>query len=276
MLRTFYYLVPFLLIGLLTGDGYAVIHSEVNLRELLPRDQKLIVVLLGPPGAGKGTQGSLLARDFGIPHISPGQLLRNEVAAQTVLGTQASALMKAGKFVPSDLILDVVFRRVSEEDAEQGYILDGFPRTTELAKAFMAHQYAHREEGGLDLQTPVDPPLLIVFNFTTSREVVTQRLTHRRLCQKCEIEVTVQTNDPQTIELCSQCGQPVVRRPDDHEEAIYQRFDLYVKNQADLEQSLFSHFSISTATIDAEQQIESIHEQIITRILEVLLEKRVG
>ena len=167
------------------------------------------IVLLGAPGAGKGTQAQKLVADFGVAHISTGDLLRNAVKAESELGLQAKSYMDAGQLVPDSLVIDLVKERLAEPDAQKGWILDGFPRNTAQAEVLDAEL----AKMGIEL----DGALLVDVAF----DVIVKRLSSRRTCRSCGY-----TAGPET-EVCPRCGGEMYQRDDDKPETIQKRLDTY-------------------------------------------------
>ena len=175
------------------------------------------LVLLGPPGAGKGTQAAKLSTYLGVPRISTGDILRRNVADNTDLGKKAKAYMDAGQLVPDDLVIAMTERRLKEADAKTGFILDGFPRTIAQAEA-------------LAKLTPLDAAV----NFFLEPEDLIKRNTGRRVCPKCEAVYHVLMNPPKKNGICDRCGSPLVIRSDDKEEVVRKRIETYEKQTAPL------------------------------------------
>ena len=174
------------------------------------------IVLLGAPGAGKGTQASKLVEEFGTPHISTGDILRAAVKNQTELGKKAKAFMDAGDLVPDSLIIDLMNERLQQPDAAEGFILDGFPRTTAQAEAL--------DELLKKIERPLDAALLVDVDF----EVIVKRLTERRCCKECGYIGT--TADAS----CPKCGGEMYQRDDDNEATVRNRLAVYEKSTAPL------------------------------------------
>jgi len=168
------------------------------------------IILMGPPGAGKGTQAAKLAAKLGVPHVSTGDILRHNVDRGTQLGKKAHDYMAAGKLVPDDLVIEMVRRRLKDKDAAQGFILDGFPRTLGQAKA-------------LDGFAPVD----IVVNLYLDPEDLVKRSTGRLVCPKDDTVYHILTNPPRTRGVCDMCGSTLVVREDDREEVVRTRIRTY-------------------------------------------------
>lgn len=180
------------------------------------------LILLGAPGAGKGTVAKLLTQLDGSVQISTGDILRAAVAAGTELGKKAEAAMKAGDLVSDDLIMGIMSERLKQSDCKNGYLLDGFPRTIPQAEALKKMLAAMGEK--LDCVVNIDVP----------REVILDRLTTRRTCTKCNAIYNVKSNPPKKAGVCDKCGGPVVQRDDETEAAISNRLDVYNQKTAPL------------------------------------------
>ena len=177
------------------------------------------IILLGAPGAGKGTQANLIARRYGIPQISTGDILRENVALATELGRKADPIMKSGALVPDDLILAMVKDRLSLPDCDRGFILDGFPRTVKQAE-WLDQYLASREFSGRRF-----PP--VVMNVEVSYNQLVQRLTGRRSCPREGKIYNIYFQPPQKEGVCDCCGSQLVQRKDDTEEVISKRLQEY-------------------------------------------------
>ena len=174
------------------------------------------IVLLGGPGAGKGTQAAKLVEEFKTPHISTGDMLRAAVKAGTPLGKKAKTYMDAGELVPDDVIIGVVIDRLQEPDTDAGFILDGFPRTSAQAVALDA------ELG--KLERPLDAALLI----DVDPEVIVKRLCSRRMCRECGFIGS------EADAVCPKCGGEMYQRDDDNETTVRNRLDVYEKSTSPL------------------------------------------
>lgn len=180
------------------------------------------LILLGAPGAGKGTVAKLLTAMDGSVQISTGDILRAAVAAGSELGKQAEAAMKAGDLVSDDLIMGIMGDRLKEDDCKNGYLLDGFPRTIPQAEALKT------------LLEKLGEKLDFVVNIDVPRDVILDRLTTRRTCTDCGAIYNVKSNPPKQEAKCDDCGGPVVQRDDETEEAIGNRLDVYNEKTAPL------------------------------------------
>lgn len=180
------------------------------------------LILLGAPGAGKGTVAKLLTKMDGSVQISTGDILRGAVAAGTELGKKAETAMKAGDLVSDDLIMGIMEERLKEDDCKAGYLLDGFPRTIPQAEALKVLLEKMGEK--LDFAVEIDVP----------REVILDRLTTRRTCSSCGEIYNVKSNPPKVEGVCDKCGGAVVQRDDETEEAISNRLNVYNAQTAPL------------------------------------------
>jgi adenylate kinase len=176
-------------------------------------DVALNLVVMGPPGAGKGTQAERFARDHGIPKISTGDILREAVQADTPLGRQVSTLMSSGQLVSDDLIIGIVRERLSKPDTERGFVLDGFPRTVAQADAL---------DGLLDGRGP-----LIVVEIQVPDEELVRRVRSRRICANCGRTVSAFSGDATELARCESCGGELVSRSDDGEKVVRDRLKVY-------------------------------------------------
>ncbi len=182
----------------------------------------MIVILLGAPGAGKGTQGSLISKQFAIPQISTGDILRSEVKKSTELGKQAKNFMDKGELVPDGIIIGMMENRIKASDCSNGFILDGFPRTVEQADALRKML----DKNGLDLNCA----LLI----DVSEDAIIERLTGRRVCPNCGEVYHLQYNPPKKDNVCDKCGAKLIQRDDDRKEIVKNRLDVYNRSTAPL------------------------------------------
>ena len=175
------------------------------------------LILLGAPGAGKGTVAKLLTKIDGSVQISTGDILRGAVQAGTELGKKAEAFMKAGDLVPDDLIMGIMETRLQEPDCAKGFLLDGFPRTIPQAEALKT------------LLAKLNIKLDVVANIEVPRQEILNRLTTRRTCvnPQCQAIYNVRSQPPKVEGVCDKCGSPIVQRDDETEEAISKRLDTY-------------------------------------------------
>lgn len=174
------------------------------------------IVLLGAPGAGKGTQAAKLVEKYGFAHISTGDILRAAVKNQTPLGIEAKKYMDAGDLVPDELVIGLVKERLKDDDTKAGFILDGFPRTSAQAVALSTEL--------AELERPLDAALLV----DVDKEVIIGRLTSRRVCRNCGYIGT------EADKVCPKCGGEMYQRDDDNEATVRNRLDVYESSTAPL------------------------------------------
>jgi adenylate kinase len=179
-----------------------------------------VVILLGAPGAGKGTQASRLSERRSLPHVSTGDLFRSNVAKGTELGRRAKGFMERGELVPDDIVLDLLFERVRLEDCEAGYVLDGFPRT--LPQAI---ELERRLDGDAELA---------VVEIAVPDEVIVRRIAGRLVCKGCGNVQHALYDPPAEEGVCDECGGELVQRPDDRPEVVHERLRVYHEQTAPL------------------------------------------
>ncbi|MCD6470293.1 adenylate kinase [Candidatus Bathyarchaeota archaeon] len=168
------------------------------------------IVILGPPGSGKGTYASRLKDLLGIPHISTGDMVREEIRAQTELGKIMKAYSERGELVPDEIIIDMLAKRLSKSDAQRGFILDGFPRTLKQAEYL-------EKISGVDL----------VINLNVPDEIIIQRLSNRLICKRCGAIYNRLTLKPKVDGICDKCGGELYQREDDRPEVSQERLNVY-------------------------------------------------
>lgn len=169
------------------------------------------LVLMGPPGAGKGTQGEILSKRLGIDTISTGVMLRTAIKEQTEVGKMAEKYINDGKLVPDDVIVKIVKERLEKPDCAKGFILDGFPRTTAQAEALT--------ESGVKIDK--------VLSLEVDDEKIVERLSSRRECKECGAPYNVISNKPKTEGKCDKCGGDLIQRADDNPDTIKNRLNVY-------------------------------------------------
>lgn len=180
------------------------------------------IILLGPPGAGKGTQAKKIVEKYQIPHISTGDILREAVASETELGKKAVEFMNHGELVPDEIVIGIVAERISKEDCLNGFLLDGFPRTIAQAQALQEELV----ENGWNVD--------YVLNIEVDEEELIQRLTGRRSCPACGSVYHLVFNPPGQLDICDNCGEELVQRKDDTFETVKKRLDVYTEQTAAL------------------------------------------
>lgn len=205
----------FLSLCLIVASLGIVLHAQ----ETTLTPQK-VLILLGPPGSGKGTQAVRLSKEIGIPHISTGDLFRDNLSRNTELGKKAKAYMEGGKLVPDELVLEMLFDRVSQPDCVNGYLLDGFPRTVPQAEALDKHL-------GKNVQ-------VIALNLLVRDELIIKRIAGRLTCKKGGHIYNSFLSPPKNKEICDACGGELIQRSDDAPEVVKERLRVYHDQTAPL------------------------------------------
>ena len=210
------------------------------------------LILLGPPGAGKGTQAQFLVEKFGIPQVSTGDMLRAAVAAGTEMGLQAKACMERGDLVPDAVVVGIVKDRLLEDDCANGYILDGFPRTVAQADAL---------SGALaDAGQKIDA----VIAFTVDAEALVERLTGRRTCRGCAAGYHIRFDPPSSEGICDKCGGELYQRDDDKEETIRKRLTVYEEQTSPLVDYYCQAGLLKT--VDGMAPIDQVRQTILSQL----------
>lgn len=173
------------------------------------------LILLGPPGAGKGTQAAKIVEAYGIPHISTGDIFRENIKAGTPLGKKAKEYMDKGELVPDSLVIDLATDRLTKEDCKKGFLLDGFPRTIEQAVALDAFLRERHEK--------IDH----VIDIQASKKLLMERLLGRRVCKSCGASYHITSMKPKKDGECDLCHGKLIQRADDNEETVINRIDVY-------------------------------------------------
>lgn len=205
------------------------------------------IVLLGPPGSGKGTQAKMIADKYKILHISTGDILRENVRNGTKLGKEAKKFMDAGQLVPDKLLIDIIKDRLSKPDVKSGYMLDGYPRTTPQAEALSKMLP--------ELKQKID----VVLNIEVPDDELVRRLSGRRMC-KCGVSYHLIFNPPKKAGICDKCGGELYHRDDDKEAAILNRLEVYKKQT----QPLIDYYTKAKiiANVNGAAEIPAIFEEI--------------
>jgi adenylate kinase len=211
------------------------------------------VILLGAPGAGKGTQAKRIAERYDIPHISTGDILREHRDHGTALGKQADAIMSRGELVSDKIVCDMVESRLSRQDCDRGFILDGFPRTLEQAK-WLDTVLAAKQYGGQQLAP-------VVIDFPVSYNELFKRLAGRRSCPVDKTVYNVYSQPPRVPDTCDSCGAKLITRKDDTEEAVPVRLKSY--EQETLPLTDYYRQQGRLRVINGEQDPNAITEQVI-------------
>lgn len=210
------------------------------------------IVLLGAPGSGKGTQAKKLMADKNIPQISTGDMLREAVAAGTRFGLKAQSVMDAGNLVPDEVVLGIISERLSQPDAADGFILDGFPRTKQQALDL--------EELLDQLGTPLNTAVLMDIDF----DILMKRLTGRRTCSLTGKLLNVYFSSQEELDECTSAGGELIQREDDNEETISNRLNVYRENTEPL--IVFYEKRGKLTRIDAEGSIDEVYDRLVSAL----------
>lgn len=216
------------------------------------------LILLGPPGAGKGTQAERLQADFGLAHISTGDMLRAQVAQGTELGLEAQKYMSAGELVPDEVILGMIGERIAEQDAREGFLLDGFPRTAGQADALAATLAGS------------DRRLTAALLIEVPDEEVVRRLAGRRVCLKGGHVYHVVFDPPKREGVCDQDGSRLIQRDDDREDTIRRRLEVYARQTAPLVEYYESAGLLRR--FDGQRSPNEVHDHIRATVATLRLE----
>ena len=210
------------------------------------------LILLGPPGAGKGTQAKLLKEKFNIPQVSTGDILRKAVKDQTDIGIEVQSFMKAGNLVPDELVIGLIKERIKEEDCTSGFILDGFPRT--------------QVQAGKLTETLADMGIAIdaVVEFTVDNKALVERLTGRRTCADCGAMFHETARKPKVEGICDHCGGNLFQRNDDKRETIINRLEIYEQKT----QPLIKYYQQQgrLKTIEGQGDVQKVFSQLCSLI----------
>ena len=206
------------------------------------------IVFMGPPGAGKGTQAEKIIEKYQIPHISTGDMFRKAIKDQTELGMEAKRYMDQGALVPDHVTIGIVKDRLSESDCKSGFLLDGFPRTVDQAKALD------------EILTSLDSKIDYVINIDVDLDILKERLTGRRICRSCGATYHRVFNPPAVAGVCDKCGGELYQRKDDNEETVGNRLDVYVSQT----KPLLDYYSLAgnLVNINGQQSIDLVFAEI--------------
>lgn len=207
------------------------------------------LILLGPPGAGKGTQASAIVKRYDIPHISTGDIFRENIKKGTELGLKAKSYMDKGLLVPDDLVISIVKNRLLEDDCKKGFLLDGFPRTLSQGEALDEVL----KDMGLELTR--------VINIDVEKEVLIERAIGRRVCKECGATYHIKFSPPKEEDVCDKCGGKLFQRDDDTKETIEKRIQVYTEQT----KPLIDYYTKKglILNIDGSKSIESIFQDIV-------------
>ena len=182
----------------------------------------MVIIMLGAPGTGKGTIAGILTEKLEIPQVSTGDIFRKHIGEQTELGKLAEKYISQGKLVPDDVTIGLVENRLEEDDVKEGIILDGFPRTVKQAEEL--DKMLENKGKQVDL----------VINLTTPEEEIVERIVNRRICSNCKSVYNLVLNPPKQEGICDKCGGELIKRKDDNEETVKQRFNSYIEQTSPL------------------------------------------
>lgn len=211
------------------------------------------IILMGPPGAGKGTQAKRIVDAFKLPHISTGDMFREAISQGTPLGLQAKAIIERGDLVPDELTIGLVKERLSRDDCAEGFLLDGFPRTIPQAEALKAL--------GPEIGRAID----LVIDISVPDEELVRRIAGRRVCPKCGASYHITDMKPKKEGICDRCGAELIQRKDDNAESLKVRLDNYYKQTAPLidfyeKEGLYHHFDGMVGADNLFKEIQTLLE----------------
>ena len=206
------------------------------------------LLIMGRPGAGKGTQAANIKEYYNIPHISTGDMFRAAIKNQTALGLEAKGYMEKGALVPDEVTIGIVKERLLEDDCKKGFLLDGFPRT--IAQAEALDEFLKANNILLDAVLDVNVPA----------EILIRRMVGRRVCKTCGATFHVEFNAPKVEGICDNCGQPLIQRPDDTEETAVNRLSVYDNQTAPLLE--FYKKQNILKTVNGDQPLDKVFEDI--------------
>lgn len=218
----------------------------------------MIIIMMGAPGTGKGTIAGILSKKIGIPQVSTGDIFRKNIAEKTELGKLAESYISKGKLVPDDVTVKLIKDRLTKEDAKDGVILDGFPRTTAQAQALD------------DLLEDSNQKVDMAINLSTPEKEIIERIVNRRICpnSKCKAVYNLILTPPKEAGICDKCGSKLTAREDDNEETVKDRIQIYLEQTSPLVDYYKSKGNLYSATVS--QSINKMGKDVAKDILEYI------
>lgn len=212
------------------------------------------LIMFGPPGGGKGTYSARISKKYGIPHIATGDIFRREANGGSELGRKVKEYLDRGELVPDEVVNEVVRKRLSEPDCQDGFVLDGYPRTLPQAKAL-------GEEVDIDL----------VINLDVSEEIIVNRLSNRRVCRECGKIYNLKSMPPEEEGVCDKCGGELYQREDDRPKVIRRRLNTYEERSQPIIDYYREKNTVKDIVAREEKPVEEMMEEIYTAIEETIL-----
>lgn len=210
------------------------------------------LILLGPPGAGKGTQAAAIVDKYNIPHISTGDIFRYNIKQGTELGKKAKSYMDQGLLVPDEVVVEIVEDRLKKEDCANGFLLDGFPRTVVQAEAL--------DNALVNMNVSLNK----VINIEVDKGILVERAVGRRICRECGATFHIKYNPSTKGDICDQCGGDLYQRDDDNEETVTRRIEVYLKETTPLTEYYSKQDKL--VTIDGDRKIDEVFANIVTSL----------
>jgi adenylate kinase len=206
------------------------------------------LVLLGAPGAGKGTQANILSKHYNIAHISTGEILRSNIRNKTKLGLQVEECINAGQLVPDELVIELVKQRINEQDCKNGFLLDGFPRTVHQA----------------DILGSFVKDINAAIEIDVADDIIINRMSGRRVCPNCDQVYHIEFNKPKADNICDACGTQLVQRKDDNAQTVISRLKLYHEQT----QPLIDYYNSNKLLVsfDGNQDVKVLSQKIINTL----------
>ena len=234
--------------------GKLILWNQKAKRMKVWRDNNLKIIMLGAPGAGKGTQAKMLAEKYGIPHISTGDIFRANIKGGTELGQKAKSYIDKGELVPDEVTIGMLLDRIAQDDCKNGYVLDGFPRTIPQAESLTE---ALKSQGDkIDFALNIDVP----------DEAIIERMSGRRACPKCGATYHIVYAAPKTENICDKCGTELIIRSDDKPETVKDRLNVYHQQT----EPLIAYYKAAGVLreVDGTQELPKVFEDVVAILSE--------